>query len=205
MKSQRFFLTFLVASFFTSFFMIQSVKASEFVEGGIFPSFKARGTISEIINIGKEFWPIIKSGRATHHIKSSKAHAIPTSAKNWHDLYGWRSYDNPVKVVLDIRGLLGTREALVIGHLFFDYGGSINGHGQYLKNIQFIHKKIKVDYGNNLDVEIQFSEPANIGTKDRPVASIRATLTWTSTAPLNHHSGSRTFEIRGDGGFRELD
>lgn len=157
--------------------------------------------LETIINIGKPVWDILVANKGTAEYETATANAIPKAAKRWDDLSTWKSYTSE-EVVITLKTKFKVITAGQIkGNFFYDYAGSYDGRGYYLKNIRFIPSEVNTFPGFDLKLSINMSEPANYGSSEQPIAGMRATLTATIYGPFNEKSLSGTFEIRGDGTF----
>lgn len=153
--------------------------------------------IGDMIRIGRSVWDIVTKGKATSDVKTNQVHVVPRSAKHWEDLATWMG---PVSKSFHItkKNKMGLKVFDFHGKIIFNYNGSMNGQGAYLKNVSIHPTSVKVLWGWGLKAWVVMDEPINVGTKDRPVAGLQFHLKWQSDSPLTTASGSQSFFIRGD-------
>jgi hypothetical protein len=82
------------------------------------------------------------------------------------------------------------------------WGGSYQGKGKYLSQIQVIPNKINVAWGYSLSAQTSIPTVLNMGTSDNPIAGAEIHLSYQVDTILKKQQFDWVFFAKGDGSFK---
>jgi hypothetical protein len=154
-------------------------------------------SISEIINLGKFIWGIIKENKPVLNAQYDYANAIPKGAHPVFDVEGFsnlqrKSYQYKA---VNTYGMTAVQFTYTVVHR---YGGNVRGKGRFLDNVSVIPSDVQVNWGYNVDFNVTRVSTNNIGTLVDPVASIIMETTLRVSTPLKIDELRQLFQFNGD-------
>lgn len=161
------------------------------------------GEIGDIINVGKQLWPIIQANHPVVNITTDVANAIPAAARSLSDLDQWQG-TRLGDYEASFENMLGMNVVTMKYQVTFQYGGQYERHGRYVANATVVPQSITVAWGYHFDAFVKTLPPANIGTRDEPVATLPLLYTWKITTPLIESDGTAHFDLQGNGQLLDM-
>jgi hypothetical protein len=158
--------------------------------------------ITQIINIGKEIWPIIQANKPVANVQAADAaSAVPSS--NWQQLAGWsapqsRTFHFPYK------NTFGMTLVDLTFDVIYTYGGNLNGAGHYISGVTIVPTNLSVQMGMTFNADVKVINVTNAGTLADPLAAMQIQLHWLVESISSHKEGTDNFYIRGDGEFSRI-
>jgi hypothetical protein len=126
--------------------------------------------ISEIVNIGKQVWDIIKENRGVAEVSVDFANGLPMGITNVQELSGFSNLQ--FKSYQITGGDWINKECVKINYtLVHQYNGNYQGQGQYLSTVSVIPSKIEVSWGCKANFKVSSVMVSNVGTMEAPVAN----------------------------------
>jgi hypothetical protein len=178
-------------------FQISNGTASSI--GDILTNFSSHiGDVSKWIALGSKLWEVVKNNQPVVNVTTQTVSVLPESLPDWRKMETWKG-PQAKSYTLAAKNLYG---ATVISHTYtvaFHYGGSLNGHGQFLANATIIPTHVDVSWGFTLNSSVKVGEPLNTGTTLDPVPGIDLGLEWSMSSMLKKTQGVDQFFVRGDG------
>lgn len=156
------------------------------------------GNVSKWIALGSKIWEVVKNNQPVINVTTKTVSVLPESRPDWHKMETWKG-PMAKSYTIAAKNLYG---ATVISHTYtvaFHYGGSMNGHGQFLANATIIPTNVDVSWGFTLNSNVKVGEPLNTGTTQDPVPGIDLGLEWSMSSVLKKTQGFDQFYVRGDG------
>ena len=164
---------------------------------------KPDSLLTDLFLIGEKIWKIVEDGKPVSNFESQKADVVPRNAGNWENLSGWQpqTFRRFERVLKNGFGnpILTFRYRVV-----YQWGGQHEGRGRYLMGISVIPEVIEVGWGWNFQVSVSIPTIYNSGTSGDPLAAAQIVITTKLQSPLTSLQTSETYEVRGDGTFRNL-
>lgn len=170
--------------------------------------------VGELINAGVAAWSVVSGGSPSADATASYASALPPGwAMPWSSVAGWkgpREYSCFYHVINDF----GQEVIKTTFTISYYYGGTEGNSGRpgdtevsgrYITNLTVKAPAVSVYWGWHFYLSANISNPMNIGTPKNPVAFMRLDLKWSQSNFFSAKSGVWTFEIDGNGKFRDLD
>ena len=153
--------------------------------------------INEIINIGQKIWKIIEANKPVLNVKFDYANALPKGIESSDELEGFSN------IQMKSRRLYGKN---LYGATVYDltytavhrFGGSYEGHGQYLENVTILPQNIDVLWGYTVNLAVNRVSTVNVGTKSKPIASILMELDMDVSTVMKTSQVKKLIQFRGD-------
>lgn len=158
---------------------------------------------SQMIVIGEKIIELIKEGKPVVNIKRDAVSVVPMGIQSWQQLAGWQV---PVTKAynLSVKNGFGSKVVDVRLKVSGMWGGSVDGRGKFLANVQIVPVAVKVLWGWSLDLWSENREPVNAGTVADPVAGLGFDIRYKAGTVLNELNGTQDYYITGDGKILEL-
>lgn len=156
------------------------------------------GDVQSWITVGLKIWDVIKANQPVLNVQTQTVSVLPQSQPNWQQMETWKG-PQAKSYTLAAKNLYGV---VVVSHTYtvaFHYGGSLDGHGQFLANATIIPTNVNVLWGFTLNSEVKVGDPLNSGTKKDPIPGIGLGLEWSMSSFLKKQQGRDQFYVRGDG------
>jgi len=159
---------------------------------------------NQMILIGEKIIELVKRGTPVVNIKRNGVSVLPLGSQAWPQLAGWqvpvtRAYNLAVKNALGVK-VVDLR--LKVSGM---WGGSLEGRGKYLANVQIVPVAVKVLWGWNLDLWTENRDPVNAGTSADPIAGLGFDVRYKVSTALNEFNGTQDYYLTGDGKILELE
>lgn len=150
-----------------------------------------------IVNLGKAVWSIVENNKPVVNLAFDFANALPKGVTNASDLNGfsnivYRSYSAVGQ------NIFGANVYEVKFTLMHQYGGSIDGQGQYLATVAVIPSQVKVMWGNSLNFSVKHVNTVNVGTQASPIAALSLLVSYDVKSLGLTYSRNIIYEFRGD-------
>jgi hypothetical protein len=158
--------------------------------------------IIDIINIGKELWPIVEANKPVANVQEADiASAVPST--NWQLLAGWsapqrRTFHVPYKNAFGMNVVDFTFDVI------YTYGGNLNGAGHYISGVTVIPSDLTVQWGFKFNADVKVINVTNAGTLADPLAAMQIQMHWGVSNVISHDENTDNFYIRGDGQFSQI-
>ena len=160
------------------------------------------GKLNRIIAIGEKIYKIIEKGQPVVNLSSKPINIVPMIKRNqavapW-ELEGW---SRPVvrKWKTTFKNLYGMTVVSFTYALVYSYGGSYEGKGAYLANVQIVPEEVDVAWGYNMDMEYKLVEIINHGRRGEPVVGAVLGLHYKVKTVLKSFEKNITFHVQGKG------
>jgi hypothetical protein len=143
-------------------------------------------------------WEIIEKNQTVVNAQFNGVSVIPEGVDSWLQMQNWKDRKSKTYEVT-FSNLIGVTVATFRYRILFDYGGNVNGVGQYLTNVQVMPTFIDVMLGWSFDASVVPSRPKNVGSLANPVAEVLVNVKMSAHSKLRYKETSASFKIRGDG------
>ncbi|HVJ65218.1 MAG TPA: hypothetical protein VM901_08185 [Bdellovibrionota bacterium] len=162
-------------------------------------------TFDQIINYGTKLWKLIEAGKPVSNFADAMANALPQSAENgnWMALENWQSPKGRIYTAT-YKNLYGAEVVRFEYRILFTPGGSYEGKGLYLSNVNVQAQNLSVSWGYNVDAKAKVVNVINTGSKASPVAGMEVLVDWRVKTVLKDMRSTTSFFMKGDGSFVDL-
>lgn len=153
-----------------------------------------------IVNALQAAWPIIKDGKATAEITSSKANAVP-QVDDWQSLTDVKG-PNSFRMKYDVGFMwpLDDYDHVQLEILLkWDIGGRYHGGGAFIPNIWIEVPSLFVGYGWDANISMSVQQPTNAGQTGAPLARIPVSIAGTVSSGAELYRVEWGFILFGDG------
>jgi hypothetical protein len=165
---------------------------------------QAEVAIDKVINIGKKLWAIVDANRPVVELQTNTANALPLGVASWDALEGWEAPTSKL-FTHTYRNLWRIKVVQFSYRVIYTWGGSLDGKGRYLANVTVIPADVDVISGYKLNAQASVPSVLNASrVKGEPLAAAELLVTWKVETALKHSRRSRSFYVRGDGVFKDL-
>lgn len=163
-------------------------------------------TMDDLIAFGKAVWPLIEANRPVYDEQMSTSISVLPPSDNgaaFGKMSGWSA---PKASVYDVifTNLLGMEVIKFRYLLKYQYGGSLDGKGQYLTDVNIVPTSINVLWGFTFNARAKLVAISNRGTAEAPMAGVTLELTYETKNIFKFFRSSHTFHITGNGEFVHL-
>lgn len=154
--------------------------------------------LSSIVNMGEKIWGIISANKPVMNAQWASASALPAKAGCWLDLAGWQ---DPKAITFRTRYKNGFGMTVVdfTYRVIYLYGGSLQGAGKFLANVQVQPAEVNVAWGWQLEAKASVPAVVNVGSTTDPVAGMQVLIDWTVKTVVTHSEQSSAYFVKGDG------
>lgn len=159
--------------------------------------------LDKIINMGKKIWTIVDAGRPVVNVKVDTANALPSGARCWNQLEGWKTPTSKLYQITYENGF-GSTVVTYAFRLSFIHGGSVRGQGQYITLASVSPAAIEVGWGFKFDSVANVPMVFNQGTKEAPVAGMQLAVNWKVVSPLKEIRRAENFFVNGTGHMEKM-
>lgn len=177
----------------------QPINRSELTD----PIGEAEVILDRIIAIGDKIWKIIEKNKPVVDTKYSALAALPEGAIRWQQLESWATPETRV-YRMSYKNVYGMTVVDFAFRMAYTYGGSVNGKGKYLANIEIEPRALDVAWGYKFQAVGTIQNVHNAGTKAKPLAGAEIVMDWQVNTVMKHSQQSNRFFVRGDGLFKNL-
>ncbi len=167
------------------------------------PIGEAEVILDKIIAIGDKIWKIIERNKPVVNQNYKALSLVPEGATKWEQLEQWQMPKTKV-YSMNYKNGFGMSVVTFDYRIAFTYGGSVNGKGAYLSQIQIEPALLNVAWGYTFNANGEVVNPTNAGTKANPIAAAELRMNWRVNTVLKHSEESSRFYVRGDGLFKDL-
>jgi hypothetical protein len=150
------------------------------------------------ITLGDKAWQVVMANKPVSNVTTKRVSVLPQSQQDWTGMDSWQGPAHKTYVV-EAKNLYGISVVSHVYTLAFNYGGKINGKGQFLANATIIPSNVQVAWGYTLNSGVDVGETLNMGAKDSPTPGVDLQLSWTVDTFLKHIEARDDFFVRGDG------
>lgn len=161
------------------------------------PNSKDTIKLSNIINTGKNSWPIILDNKPVVNINVDYATAIPAGIKDSMELQNFSNatFNSYEILAHNIYGM----EILKIEYTtIHQYGGDYQGKGKYLTSISVIPTLIDIGWGMKVNFTTKTVSVSNVGTQTNPIASAIVDINIQISHLLKYTHIGAAIQFRGD-------
>ncbi len=154
-----------------------------------------------IINTLLTLWQVIESNKPVVNINTKGASALPDIAKtDWTLVTGWKP-EHVVNYKVEWSNPYGMKVISLDFEVRQTYGGSLKGKGQYIAVARVVPVAVNVDWGFDLNVNVNVPSVTNRGTVDDPLAEIAMEVTYQAKGMFQNETVTEPYLLRGDGYF----
>jgi hypothetical protein len=155
--------------------------------------------VSDIVNIAKFAWDVMKDNMPVTNQASDNANAFPATA-SFTDLSGWNADPRTMKWHYHTENSLGLNTTDIDLTCEWYFNGQYNSAGQYI-NAATVLASGDVSVGSTINIKASISNPMNLGTPTNPVAALPIRITVQhSTKALQNFTTGYSGLIKGNGG-----
>ena len=164
---------------------------------------EANVELDQIINMGTKIWKIIEANKPVVNLNFVAASALPKGVTDWQDMQGWQA---PMSQIVHMTYTNGFNMNVVdfAYRIIFTYGGSVNGKGKYITQMQVMPANLSVAWGYTFEASADANTITNAGTSANPVAALQALVSWRVKTVIKDMQSTNSYYMRGDGLFQEL-
>lgn len=153
-----------------------------------------------IVNTAKPTWYIIKDNIANYNEQGEDfACAIPQGT-NWTSLTGWSERETSAAREKWVNGF-GSTLVDISWKATFKYRGAIDGIGQFITRVVGLVETNYEAWPANVDAQVRIGAPTNVGSKEHPIAELRAHLEVSSGPAFMHNPVSYSYKFQGNGAW----
>jgi len=154
-------------------------------------------SLSQIVNLGKQVWDIVKKGKPVANVEFDYANALPRGIVDVAELNGFsdlqfKSYR------ISAKNLYGASVYNIVYTMVHQFGGSYDGQGSYLSTVSIIPSSVTVLWGYTVDYKVAKVAAVNVGTAENPVGSLLMDLKFKVSTVLKSHETNTLVQFRGD-------
>lgn len=151
----------------------------------------------KMINLGQKVWKIIADNAPVVDIRYNYANALPQGVTSSSALTGFSDlqYDT---WRYRTKNRLGVTTIDIMYSVVHQFGGSLNGRGQYLETVAVVPQRVNVAWGYHVDLNVNQISTTNVGTELAPVAAMVMELTLHSKTVLFDSTIKGIYQVRGD-------
>ncbi len=166
---------------------------------------KAKTIIGDFIILGEKILEVIKENQPQINIEDPVAlDVLPQIAGvdelAAFDLGGW-SLPQVKNYAFEFKNLYGSNVVTINYRVFYSYGGSYDGNGQYLSGVIVEPKSINAKWGFTVDMESTVVSLTNVSTKKSPIPALTLQLRYHIHSWMSDIENRETYTILGDGRF----
>lgn len=157
-----------------------------------------------ITTIGEKIIQIIQAGKPVVNVTRDTISAVPGGISAWTQLSGWKA---PVTKVysLTAENNLGMTIVDLRLKVSANYGGGLDGKGQFIANLVVVPTSIYVLWGFSADVFSEHQEAVNLGSSDNPIAGLGFDIRYKYSSPLFTQQGTQSYFVSGDGQIKDVE
>lgn len=160
--------------------------------------------IGNLLLIGQKIIDIIVGAKPVVNVHRDFVAVIPGGLTSWTQLGGWQMPKTKVYSVVAKNGL-GMKVVDLRVKVSTNYGGNLNGVGQFLANVIVVPTSINVLLGFNCDVWTEHQDPLNMGTPENPIAGLGFDLRFRYGSVLNENNSTQDFFVTGTGEIKQIE
>ncbi len=143
--------------------------------------------------LGQKAWTIVTANKPNATVQQQRLAVLPAANLDWMQLANWQGpASKTFKVDFPSAG------ASVTYTIVFNYGGSFQGQGAFITNLNVIPTALSVGYGKQLTIEVIAGNPINYGAEN-PIAGIELQMKWKLDTPFSHQEGVHAYAVKGNG------
>ncbi|HNW43772.1 MAG TPA: hypothetical protein PKI19_04655 [Elusimicrobiales bacterium] len=167
-----------------------------------------------LINTGIAAWNVVSGGAPSGAAGSAYASAMPPAFYlDWSGVAQWKGPKEYV-YTYTVTNLMNIDVIKIKYKISFYYAGTEDYKGRkpgpkdvtgkYITNFTVKAMEVNVKWGWHFNLDTKMSNPMNVGTTKKPIASLQADLQWTVSNMLSTNSGIWSYTLDGNGNFRDL-
>jgi len=161
-----------------------------------------------IVNTFKQVWEFVKENKPVLDWKSHFGTAFPQGVKDAMELELWSDVQSQVFnfVVKNAFGIKTIDFKFAVNYIYNGrYSkGDIKEKGRYLSFLTVSPRTVSVLWGYKLKADVEIPAIVNAGTKENPVARAIMNLNFQFGTVLKEERRTMSFQIDGDGKFRNI-
>ena len=159
--------------------------------------------LDQIINMGTKIWKIIEANKPVVNLNFVSANALPKGVTDWQDMQGWEA---PMSQIVHTTYTNGFNMTVVdfAYRIIFTYGGTVNGKGKYITQMQVLPANLSVAWGYTFEASADANTITNAGTSKSPIAALQAAVQWQIKTVIKDMQQTDSCYMRGDGLFQQL-
>jgi hypothetical protein len=165
---------------------------------------KAELVLDKVINMGRKVWAIVEANKPVVSFEGNTANALPQGVTSWDALQGWAA---PSSRLYTYTYKNGFRMNVVkfSFRVLYTHGGSVNGKGRYLANVNVVPASLDVLWGYKFNASAAVPSVLNASrVAGEPIAAAEILVSWKVETVLKHSRRSVSLYARGDGVFKDL-
>lgn len=167
-----------------------------------------------LVNTGIAAWNVVSGGAPSGAASSAYASAMPPSIYlNWSAVAQWKGPKEYV-YTYTVTNLMNVDVIKIKYKISYYYGGTEDYAGRkpgpndvtgrYITNFTVKAMEVNVKWGWHFNMDSRMSNPMNVGTTKKPIASLQSDLQWTVSNMFSTNSGIWSYSLDGNGNFRDL-
>lgn len=159
--------------------------------------------MSKVMTVGNKLWEFALSNKPDATYNTLHGSVVPGGMKSWTELSGWMP---PVVKVYRVvfKSVFGYEAGSFEYRISYIYGGGVEGRGNYLGQISFAPRNIKLKTDRKVNIKAELLEPVNFGTVENPLAGVQLLVSWNSPTTLRYEMSSAEYMILGNGQIMDL-
>jgi hypothetical protein len=165
-------------------------------------AFEASIMLGTLINSGAQVWSMVQENKVIVG-PSNFANALPPNT-DWNKCTGWPKVPTTIETEQKVTNMFGTMiEAKYVFKYYFagscaDDKGKYKG--RYIANFTAYPTYFYAAKGYGLTLNVSVGTPMNVGTPEKPIASLPVTVSYATRTWLTSLNSSDSYIINGDDG-----
>lgn len=160
----------------------------------------------KLIALGEKVYKIVEKGRPVNNTTFAPISVLPKVDGKVVDVMSTEQWQTPVKHSYEViyKNLYGIEVIKFRYTVIYSYGGSYDGKGKYLTDVQIVPEEVSVSWGFQFNASMKLVGLTNKGTKLNPVAAATLSMEHTAKSVLTTHTKIHTVYVTGAGEFKSL-
>ena len=159
--------------------------------------------VDRVISIGTKICKVVSDNRPVVNATGFKTAVLPAGATDWRQLSEWKA-PRARKFRITYKNLLGITVVDYTFRISYNFGGTVQGVGQYLANVQVETSDLNVLWGYKFNASAEGADAVNLGREGHPIAGQQVTIKWSVDTSLKHMQSASSYFIRGTGELADL-
>ena len=155
------------------------------------------------IAFGKKAWEVVVANQPVVNVQTTRVTVLPTDKAQWAQMAGWRGPRGAVYgfQAVNAFGMTTVDQKYTVS---YNYGGNLNGKGNYLANVTIIPTNISVAWAYTLNSNVEVGQILNAGSVQSPVPAVDLQLKWGIKTILKEEQHIDSFYVKGDGALSHI-
>lgn len=161
------------------------------------------GNPTSWIAFGKKVWEVVVENKPVVNVQTQSVTVLPNNKKLWSQMSGWRGPRGAAYVIQAVNGF-GTTVIDTKYTVTYNYGGKLNGKGDYIANATIVPSLVSVGWGYTYNSSVSVGDIVNVGSVDSPIPGVDLQLHWNMKTIIKETDGVDSFFATGNGSLQHI-